>query len=103
MRDKFIALTLLPTTNDPVTDAVWACSAFAPSDPVMLAEAAIKFPIDPDAADNVDAVEKILKDKHQYVPLPSASRSNTPAPESVIPKTIPKERKAISEIVKELT
>lgn len=55
------------------------------------------------AADNVDAVEKIQKDKDQYVPLPSGSRSNTPAPESSVPKTIPKERKAISEIVKELT
>ncbi|KAJ9662869.1 ATP-dependent 3'-5' DNA helicase [Neophaeococcomyces mojaviensis] len=55
------------------------------------------------AATNEDAVDKILKDKEQYIPLPSQSRANTPVPESKVPKTIPKERKAISEIVKELT
>ncbi|KAK5952060.1 ATP-dependent 3'-5' DNA helicase [Knufia fluminis] len=55
------------------------------------------------AADGVDAVEKILKDKDQYIPLPSSSRSNTPAPESNMPKTIPKERDSISNIVKEMT
>lgn len=55
------------------------------------------------AADGVDAVEKIVKDKDQYIPLPSSSRSNTPAPESKIPKTIPKDRDSISNIVKEMT
>lgn len=55
------------------------------------------------AADNVDAVEKIQREKYQYVPLPSGSRPNTPGPDTKVPKTIPKDRKPISEIVKELT
>lgn len=54
------------------------------------------------AADCVDPVERILKEKKAYVPLPSSSRDHTPAPEASIPLTIPKDRKAISEIVKEL-
>lgn len=54
------------------------------------------------AADGVDAVERILKDKDTYVPFPSSSRSNTPAPEASIPLTIPKDRKPISQIVKEI-
>ena len=55
------------------------------------------------AAEGNDAVEKILRDKDQYIPLPSASRSNTPAPDTRIPLTIPSERKSISDIVKEMT
>lgn len=55
------------------------------------------------AADSEDAVAKILKEKDQYIPLPSDDKVKTPAPESTIPKVIPKDRKAISDIVKELT
>ncbi|KAK6375242.1 ATP-dependent 3'-5' DNA helicase [Lithohypha guttulata] len=55
------------------------------------------------AADSEDAVAKILKEKDQYIPLSSDDKVKTPAPESTIPKVIPKDRKAISDIVKELT
>lgn len=55
------------------------------------------------AADDADAVERIQREKDQYVPLPSNSRSTTPASESKVPKTIPTDRKSISEIIKELT
>ncbi|EHY54048.1 ATP-dependent 3'-5' DNA helicase [Exophiala dermatitidis] len=56
------------------------------------------------AQEGKDPVERILDLKQQYIPVPSSSRSTTPAPESIgLPKSIPKERNAISEIVKEIT
>lgn len=56
------------------------------------------------ADDKVDAVEKILETKQQYIPFPSTSRATTPGTELAgPPKSIPKERLSISEIVKEIT
>ena len=54
--------------------------------------------------DNVDAVEKILETKQQFIPYPSTSRATTPGTELAgPPKSIPKERLSISEIVKDIT
>ena len=56
------------------------------------------------AEEQKDAVAKILDLRQQYIPYPSTSRQTTPAPESTgPPKTIPKERKSISEIVAEIS
>lgn len=56
------------------------------------------------AEDQQDPVEKILETKQQYIPYPSTSRSTTPGPELAgPPKSIPKERLSISEIVKEIS
>lgn len=56
------------------------------------------------AEDKDDAVSKILERSMSYIPRPSASRPATPGPESdATPKTIPKDRKSISEIVREIT
>ena len=56
------------------------------------------------AGDNVDAVQAIQNNEQAFLPTPSHSRSNTPVPEprSQAPRTIPKERKSISEILTEL-
>jgi DEAD/DEAH box helicase domain-containing protein len=54
-------------------------------------------------ADGVDPEETILEEAEAYIPLPSESRSTTPRPDlSVLPKTIPKERKSIPEIINEI-
>jgi DEAD/DEAH box helicase domain-containing protein len=51
-----------------------------------------------------DPVEKILELRQQHIPYPSTSRPGTPGPEVAgPPKTIPKERKSISDILKEVT
>ena len=56
------------------------------------------------AEEQKDAVKKILDLRQQYIPLPSSSRNATPVPEVVgLPKSIPKERKSIPEIVKEIS
>ncbi|KAL6251867.1 ATP-dependent 3'-5' DNA helicase [Rhinocladiella similis] len=56
------------------------------------------------AKDQIDATEKIMEVKQQYMPVPSSSRASTPAPEvNGLPKSIPKDRKSISEIVQEIT
>ncbi|EMC93299.1 hypothetical protein BAUCODRAFT_150648 [Baudoinia panamericana UAMH 10762] len=50
----------------------------------------------------IDPVER-LEDEHKpYIPLQASSRSSTPAPLDTLPKTIPDDRKSISEIVTEL-
>jgi len=54
-------------------------------------------------AESLNAEEKLKQEAEAYIPEPSFSRSTTPRPDfSVLPKTIPKERKAISDIIKEL-
>jgi DEAD/DEAH box helicase domain-containing protein len=56
------------------------------------------------AEEQKDAVAKIMEMKQQYLPYPSTSRPTTPAPQiDSLPKVIPKERKSISEIVKEIS
>ena len=53
--------------------------------------------------ESVDAEETLQSEAEAFIPQPTYSRSTTPKPEfSVLPKTIPTERKSISEIVKEL-
>ena len=53
------------------------------------------------ADEEADAVTKILELKDQYIPYPSISRPSSPRPRA--PDTIPKDRKSIADIVKELT
>ncbi|ETI20883.1 hypothetical protein G647_07226 [Cladophialophora carrionii CBS 160.54] len=56
------------------------------------------------AEEQKDAVEKIMEVKQQYLPYPSTSRHATPAPQvEIVPKAIPKERKSIADIVKEIS
>ena len=51
-----------------------------------------------------DAVQKILELKQDYIPYPSTSRQDTPAPEIAdLPKSIPKDRESIPEIVKQIS
>ena len=56
------------------------------------------------AADGVDAVETVRANGQAFVPMPSESRGNTPAPEQRAgpPSTIPKDRKSISEIIADI-
>ncbi|MCJ1232312.1 hypothetical protein MMC14_000261 [Varicellaria rhodocarpa] len=56
------------------------------------------------ATDSTDAVEAIRNHKTPYVPIPSDSRGNTPAPEAGAqpPPTIPKERKSVGDIIAEI-
>ena len=56
------------------------------------------------AEEGTDAVEQIRQFKEPFIPVPSSSRRNTPAPEvrAQAPPTIPKERKSISAIIDEL-
>ena len=52
------------------------------------------------AAESVDAVDAIRQNEIVYVPIPSESRANTPAPDAAKPPpTIPTERKSITEII----
>ncbi|KAG4440165.1 hypothetical protein IFR05_004374 [Cadophora sp. M221] len=54
-------------------------------------------------AENIDPEETLKTEAEAYIPEPSYSRSTTPKPEvSTLPKTIPKERKMIAEIITEL-
>ncbi|RMZ84256.1 hypothetical protein DV738_g802, partial [Chaetothyriales sp. CBS 135597] len=55
------------------------------------------------AEEGTDAEARIKELGQQYVPYPSISRQNTPKPYNGPPKQIPKERRPIPEIVKELT
>ena len=56
------------------------------------------------AEEGTDPVEQIRKYKEPFIPIPSSSRYNTPAPEvcAQAPSTIPKERKSISAIIDDL-
>jgi DEAD/DEAH box helicase domain-containing protein len=54
-------------------------------------------------AEGLEPEETLKKAAEDYIPEPSISRSTTPKPDfSSLPKTIPKERKSISEIINEL-
>ncbi|KAL3418288.1 DEAD/DEAH box helicase [Phlyctema vagabunda] len=53
--------------------------------------------------DNLDPEETLLKEAEEYIPVPSISRSTTPKPDtSSLPKSIPKERKSVSDIISEI-
>ena len=56
------------------------------------------------ATEGVDAVETICSKEKPFVPMPSDSRGNTPAPEiaALPPPTIPKERKSVADIIAEM-
>jgi DEAD/DEAH box helicase domain-containing protein len=55
------------------------------------------------AEEEVDATQKLYDDSRLFVPMPSESRSSTPAPErSRLPLYIPEERETIPEIVNEI-
>ncbi|KAK6585207.1 hypothetical protein PZA11_001934 [Diplocarpon coronariae] len=54
-------------------------------------------------AENTDPEETLKAETEAYIPEPSYSRSTTPKTDvSVLPKTIPRERKMISEIITEI-
>ncbi|KAG4028021.1 hypothetical protein MFRU_025g00860 [Monilinia fructicola] len=54
-------------------------------------------------AERVDAEQTLLKEAEPLIPIPSISRSTTPKPDySVLPKSIPKERASISDIIAEI-
>ncbi|CAG8960908.1 hypothetical protein HYFRA_00002445, partial [Hymenoscyphus fraxineus] len=54
-------------------------------------------------AENLDPEATLEKEAEGFVPVPTRSRSSTPKPDfSILPKTIPKERKSVAEIVTEL-
>jgi DEAD/DEAH box helicase domain-containing protein len=54
-------------------------------------------------AEGIDPEKTLMQDAEVYIPLPSESRINTPRPDfTVLPKTIPKERKSIPEIINEI-
>ncbi|CZT00497.1 hypothetical protein WAI453_009301 [Rhynchosporium graminicola] len=54
-------------------------------------------------AERLDPVETLKAESQSYIPEPSTSRGTTPKPDvSTVPKTIPKERKMIAEIIMEL-
>ncbi|KIW99933.1 uncharacterized protein Z518_10861 [Rhinocladiella mackenziei CBS 650.93] len=56
------------------------------------------------AEEQKDPVQEILELKQQYIPCPSSSRPTTPGPQLASPpKSIPKERKSISAIIKEIS
>ncbi|RMZ86685.1 hypothetical protein DV736_g6091, partial [Chaetothyriales sp. CBS 134916] len=55
------------------------------------------------AEQGTDAEAEIRELGKQYMPYPSTSRQSTPKPINGPPKQIPKERRSISDIVKELT
>lgn len=55
------------------------------------------------ADEGVDAVEKVQEMSRAFVPVIMESRDSTPGPErSLLPASIPKERKSISKIVEEI-
>jgi len=55
------------------------------------------------AQEGIDAEETLRIESELFIPLPSASRSGTPKPDlSVLPKSIPKDRKSIPEIISEI-
>lgn len=54
-------------------------------------------------AERLDPEATLEREAQDYIPTPSSSRSTTPRPDfSVLPRSIPKERKSISDIIKEL-
>lgn len=53
--------------------------------------------------ENMDPEETLNKEADQYIPMLSYSRNTTPRPDfSVLPKSIPTERKSVSEIIKQI-
>lgn len=54
------------------------------------------------AEQGIDPVLRLEGEYQQYVPVPSRSRAPTPELDSTLPKSIPEERKTVSEIVEEL-
>ncbi|KAH8656234.1 DEAD/DEAH box helicase-like protein [Tricladium varicosporioides] len=53
--------------------------------------------------ENTDPEETLSKEAERFIPVPTYSRSTTPKPDfSTLPATIPKDRKAVSDIIKEL-
>ncbi|KAI4103594.1 MAG: hypothetical protein L6R37_003740 [Teloschistes peruensis] len=55
------------------------------------------------AKENVNAADALREQSQMYIPTPSDSRANTPAPATLKPPaTIPKERKPIPEIISEI-
>ncbi|KAI6897293.1 DEAD/DEAH box helicase [Hortaea werneckii] len=56
------------------------------------------------AEQTCDPVARLEEEHKPYIPLPSESRGNTPAPEASdsLPKVIPSERKSFPEIIQEL-
>lgn len=54
-------------------------------------------------AEAIDPEQTLAAEAESYIPKPSNSRSNSPKPDfSVLPKSIPNERKSVSEIITEL-
>ncbi|TVY25366.1 ATP-dependent helicase [Lachnellula hyalina] len=54
-------------------------------------------------AESKDPEETLKEESEAYIPTPSFSRSTTPKPEfSILPKSIPAERKSVSEIINEM-
>lgn len=54
-------------------------------------------------AESVNPEETLQKEAEEYIPQPTESRSTTPKPDfSKLPKSIPKDRKMISEIITEI-
>ncbi|KAI0135975.1 P-loop containing nucleoside triphosphate hydrolase protein [Hypoxylon sp. NC0597] len=54
-------------------------------------------------AENLDPEVMLRQEAEAYIPVPSESETTTPKPEpSTIPKSIPKERKSIPEIIQEI-
>jgi DEAD/DEAH box helicase domain-containing protein len=54
------------------------------------------------AEEGVDAEDKLREEAQQWIPVPSISRSTTPKPQSTLPSSIPKERKSVAEIIREI-
>jgi DEAD/DEAH box helicase domain-containing protein len=57
------------------------------------------------AEQGIDPIARLEEEHKAHIPMPTASRSGTPAPElskSTLPKTIPTERSSIPEIITEL-
>jgi DEAD/DEAH box helicase domain-containing protein len=53
--------------------------------------------------ENKDPEETLKEESEAFIPTPSQSRSTTPRPEfSILPKSIPAERKSVSEIINEI-
>lgn len=54
-------------------------------------------------AEKIDPEETLTRESEAFIPVPSISRSTTPKPDlSTLPKSIPKDRKGISEIITEI-
>ena len=66
-------------------------------------QSAIKVFLERCQENSVDAEETLIAEAEAYVPVPPISRSTTPkAQSSVLPRTIPQERKSIPDIITEI-